>query len=370
MSQIQAAWLRGAEFLLTNQDAAGGWRRSRYGALRGGAAITAMILYALRYGPEEFRLAAKKPLAAAADFLRHGLQRRGLIAAPDGTLDLPVYAASLALLAEDDNDLIWSTEHRASLLEYLLNAQIMEARGFASDHPQIGGWDVGTSPLPRGITTGVNVSLTRWALEAITATASRMGKMAEQATMSQRVREAQSKAIGWLRRCQNLPGDGGFPFTAEARSSDNKAGFDEATGRGFSYATTTCDGLRGLQAAGVAPDAPARQTALAWLEARSEQFARVPGHATAPRQSPDAKAALSGGWTDGLWYYFASQVAGLIGEFKDRDRSQAARELLVRELISRQRADGSWSNASSYMREDDPLIATPLALLALHRLDS
>jgi hypothetical protein len=364
MPEVQAAWLLGADFLLTNQDAAGGWRRSRYGALRGGAAITAMILYALRQGPEEFRLAAKKPLAAAADFLRLGLRRRGLIAAPDGTLDLPVYATSLALLAEYDDDLIWSTEHRASLVEYLLDAQIQEARGFASDHPQIGGWDVGTSPLPRGITTGVNVSLTRWALEAITATVSRLGNMAQQETMSQRVRESRSKALAWLSRCQNLPGDGGFPFTAEARSPDNKAGFDEATGRGFSYATTTCDGLWGLQAAGVALDAPARQAALAWLEARSELFARVPGPAT------DKEAVVEGGWADGLWYYFASQVAGLIGEFKDRDRLQAARELLVRELTSRQRADGSWSNASSYMREDDPLIATPLALLALHRLDS
>lgn len=369
ISQARSAWLRGAEFLLAAQHAEGGWRRSRYGALRGGAALTAMALYALRRGPREFQIAAEKPLTAAVDFLRLGLARRGLVAAPDGTLDLPVYATSLALLADNHNNhWLWSAEHQVAMLAYLLDAQIVESRGFAADDPQRGGWDVGTSPLPRGITTGVNISVTSWALAAITAAAGRMRETERRAALVKRIEDARGEARRWLTQCQNLPGDGGFPFTADLRSPDNKAGFDLATGRGRSYATATCDGLAGLTAADVAQDSPARRAAIEWLEARAAQFGRVPGHAPVAAQA-DAAQASAGGWSEGLWYYFAARVAEYLDEFRDKATSQAARELLLRELVARQRADGSWANATSYMREDDPLIATPLALLALDRLD-
>ncbi len=40
-------------------------------------------------------------------------------------------------------------------------------------------------------------------------------------------------------------------------------------------------------------------------------------------------------------------------------------EEMFRSLIARQREDGSFRNASFLMKEDDPLIATTLALLAL-----
>jgi len=38
---------------------------------------------------------------------------------------------------------------------------------------------------------------------------------------------------------------------------------------------------------------------------------------------------------------------------------------LARELIDRQNADGSWTNRFTDGKEDDPLVATPLALAAL-----
>jgi hypothetical protein len=41
------------------------------------------------------------------------------------------------------------------------------------------------------------------------------------------------------------------------------------------------------------------------------------------------------------------------------------REAIVAQLVSTQRADGSWRNESARMREDDPLIATSFALVAL-----
>jgi len=38
---------------------------------------------------------------------------------------------------------------------------------------------------------------------------------------------------------------------------------------------------------------------------------------------------------------------------------------LADELLRRQEADGSWVNAAGEVREDDPLVATPLAVGAL-----
>jgi hypothetical protein len=46
-------------------------------------------------------------------------------------------------------------------------------------------------------------------------------------------------------------------------------------------------------------------------------------------------------------------------------RAIAWAEELSREVIRRQRADGSWSNRSGASKEDDPLVATTLAVGAL-----
>ena len=40
-------------------------------------------------------------------------------------------------------------------------------------------------------------------------------------------------------------------------------------------------------------------------------------------------------------------------------------EALAETLLARQRADGSWSNPASEMREDDPVVATAFATAAL-----
>ena len=40
-------------------------------------------------------------------------------------------------------------------------------------------------------------------------------------------------------------------------------------------------------------------------------------------------------------------------------------EDLAEELLRRQRKDGSWANHHSFVKEDDPLIATMLAAAAL-----
>ncbi|MFO0905157.1 MAG: prenyltransferase/squalene oxidase repeat-containing protein [Pirellulales bacterium] len=346
---------RGVRYLLAQQGADGGWTKSRYGALRGGAALTAMSLYALVCLGPEVQTAARAHIEAAAAFLRRGLARRGCIAAPDGTLDLPVYAASLALLAAREWSGLWSDGERETLAAWLERQQIGVARGFSEPDRQVGGWDLGSEPALRGITTGANTSLTSFALEALHSVRGGGGAWATSAV----VRTARA----WLARCQRFPGDGGFAFTVDAAEGDEKSSRD-AAGRPQSYGTATCDGLVARLSCAETLDDPAAKAALDWLD----QHADV---ATTPGFDDEASA----GWREGLWYYYVARRTAVLRRIAPR-RSDAQRasdgewcDEVARLLVARQREDGGWANASPRMREDDPAIAVPLALLALRGLD-
>jgi hypothetical protein len=60
-------------------------------------------------------------------------------------------------------------------------------------------------------------------------------------------------------------------------------------------------------------------------------------------------------------YYYLAARARVFRRIGSRDglEETAAR------LLALQRADGSWANPSFLMKEDDPLIATSFALMAL-----
>ena len=62
-------------------------------------------------------------------------------------------------------------------------------------------------------------------------------------------------------------------------------------------------------------------------------------------------------WQHGLWFYYVGSATALLpNEVAEGVRQQ---------LRMRQRADGSWANDEPLVKEDDPLIATVLALRAL-----
>jgi hypothetical protein len=102
-------------------------------------------------------------------------------------------------------------------------------------------------------------------------------------------------------------------------------------------------------AGGDAPVDPAWTAALGWF-ARLEAWEEAPG-------GPPA-----------LWFYWAARLTEASAYFPG-PRREAARDALAAALVARQRADGSWANTEPAMREDDPLIATPLAIAALGGLN-
>ena len=153
------------------------------------------------------------------------------------------------------------------------------------------------------------------------------------------------KARGFVERCQNLPGDGGFIFAPEIPDA-NKAGERR------SYGSMTADGLRALLLLGYPPSGPRVEAARAWLV---EHFDA--------QRNPGDFPPVAEVRRDSSYYYWAWSAAHAMQRTGAPAKDWAAP--LADALLQRQAADGSWANPASEMREDDPLVATPLALAAL-----
>jgi prenyltransferase beta subunit len=336
---VQRSLHRGVPWLIRQQGPDGGWHSMTYGQLKDGAAVTALAMYALAHLPVASREQSEKAWSNACEFASRGIGKRGTIASPGGTLDFPTYASALWLTAQKR----WAGEtrledQRRTIINYLIAAQLVEPRGFDRSSAGYGGWDILGADDARGITTGTNISVTAHVVEAL---AEERGK----------VGTALSIAKGYVLRCQQP--DGGFTFTCEPASLNNKADYrDERQMQPRSYGTATADGIRALLACGMKPTDDPVAKALTWLSQRPA-LEVVPGFEALP---PEA------GWQRGLRFYYYASLAKVLQHYPDA----AARKIkLAEHLIALQSDDGSWVNNSDRMRENDPLIATSLAIVAL-----
>jgi hypothetical protein len=342
---------RGIEWLLAQQADDGGWHSKTYGQLKDGAAVTALMLDTLSRVPAP--LAGKSPAAIRRGFafLAPGLAKRDTVASPDGSLDFPTYAAALWIAARNQSEANVPNEHsqQSKVVGYLVAAQVAESRGFAEDSPSFGGWDFLGPGDAQGITTGTNISVTCHVLEAL----HDAREDREQGTEDGELLTAVERGKAYALRCQQA--DGGFAFTCEPASLNNKAAYsDSELMKPRSYGTATCDGIRALAACGVKLNVEPIAKALAWL-AKRPGLEVVPGFEGLP---PEA------GWDRGLRFYYYAALARVLPLFPLADRD-ARREALHKHVISLQQDDGSWVNESDRMRENDPLIATALAVSAL-----
>ncbi len=325
------------------------WRSEYYGNLKGGAAITALVLYALAHSDPQAVEPHRDALQAACDALVPEIQRRGYVSNPDGP-DYPTYASAMLLVAVERLKLRLPDESRDHLTAYLLDSQIDQAEGYSTDDPDFGGWDMlGSTNGPRK-TTGTNISVGATVAEALANSESPGAKTALRSYRD------------WLTKCQNLSTDGGFYFHATRAHDGNKAGWHDESEQAArtlprSYGTATADGLRSLKACGVSTDDEAFQKALAWLQLHPSIDA-VPGFESSSDKS----------WTDGLLFYYLYALSKTLDDLPPEARDSAA--VPIRDhLIRQQNPDGSWQNSSSRMREDDPLIATCFALIVLSQAE-
>jgi prenyltransferase beta subunit len=322
-----SARARAAAWLAAQQQADGSFRSEHYAVLRSGQAVTPFVLHALLV----HGVAPGEPVVARGlAFVRAAIGADGAIgyADPD-LLEYPVYATALAMLVlvrvGDPAD----RERIGAMATWLTRQQCNEARGFSPDSPAYGSFGFGARGLPPGEPGHVDLTHTRLALQALSAS----GRLDDTVC---------GPAFVLLRNLQ-AP-DGGFAFSPVVVEA-NKAGRD-AQGRLRAYATATADGLLALRALGV-PEHDVRLTAArAWLaqHASAERIGGIDEHPAEP-------------WHDALRFYHAMVLA---------EAHPPAREDLAAMLRARQRPDGSFaSNLVTAMKEDDPLLATALALHAL-----
>lgn len=354
-TKIDAAINRGAAWLVAQQHPDGAWRSTSYTQLNAGPGATALAVATLaELALSEPRTSAPgtAPQAALKSALAHLLKHlapTGHVRSANNLNEYPTYATALTLIALNRLPAAEREPHAAAIRQmqaYLVAAQVTQVLpNKLASADDVGGWGlVGGDPADPSSFRTSNVSTTRFALEALHPVAAEHP-------------ETFARAKAFLARRQQP--DGGFAFLSDPLDQLNKAGANdpqtpEAPFVARSYGTATADGLLALRACGLAENDPHIAAAIAWLNAHPDVDA-VPGF-----PSDEVSTAMA----DGLYYYYAASLAHAMAAFPKADFARQS-PALAAELLARQRTDGSWANPVPTMREDDPLVATTLALNAL-----
>jgi len=354
---------RAAAFLWSQQAKDGGWHSGTYGLLVSGQALTPFILQALLDVPERIVQPPTGGVGRAFDYIRGHVNDRGVLGVHDpDLLEYPNLATSAALAcllrvgaAEDGAAIRRMHDHLAS-------EQFTEPKGFDASMLAYGGWGFGGTHPP-GRTGHMDLAHTRRVMQSLRA-ATADDELFERAEVFLRLLQ---KDPAELRdhpvppetevAADNRPEfDGGFYFSPIVLAA-NKGRYElgEQSSQWRSYATATCDGVLALLAAGVSPDDERVEAATAWLQChpRWDYPAGIP---VSPDEHPEP-------WGDAVRFYHYAVRAET---YRALDWPGNWREDLVDELAPRQRADGSFLNPIfPLMKEDDPLLCTALAVVAL-----
>jgi len=327
---------RACRYLWNSQEPDGGWHSEVYGLLKSGHSLTALVLSTLLTVPNSVSPLDTRKTNAAANFIKRQLHKSGGLGLADVIQDYPNYATGLAIKA-----LSWLPGEDAAVAKmrrYLVGQQFQESLGYSPKDPAFGGWGMGGEPRLAPNPGHMDLSMTRWVLEGL-------------ASSPPENTDAFSRARRFLTRCQNE--DGGFYFSPVVLGA-NKASREGETFK--SYGSTTADGILALLATGLTRDSKEVQGARAWLVAH-HRVDQVPG---IPADNPS-------NWHRGLRFYYLAAAARAFNALnvKEAPKGNDWRRQLVTTLVKTQRADGSWVNEVETQKEDDPFIATSLALQAL-----
>ncbi len=352
----ESVLVQAVDYLWEQQQSDGGWHSATHGLLRGGEAWSPFVSFYLLQVPDSIRTKPAGAGARAVSFVRDHVNREGIVGLSDPTvLEYPNYSTSYALRVL----LRWGEKADGGLADtmaaYLRNQQFVERRGIDSLHRGYGSWGFGETMLPYGEVGHLDLSHTRRVLEALGEHDAALGEHFIKARtllrMLQRHPAERRLQPGAETADPRAPYDGGF-YASTTVLGTNKGGLEVGPlGNAYyrSYATTTCDGVLALVAAGLATDDERIRSGLEWLR-RNSDLTRVQG---IPEDDAD-------GWDHALFYYHLlvrSEVYAVLGG------PEGWREATVALLANRQRADGSFSNPlGAPNKEDDPILATAMAV--------
>jgi hypothetical protein len=317
--------MQAAQYLWARQSDDGGFHSTSYGLLRSGQSLTPFVLLALLGIPEDASPQPKGAVERALSFIEANTNAEGALGLmDDSAADYPNYATALGVSALIKAGRPGYEKAVEPMVAHLRAQQFCETSGWKPEDAPYGGWGMGGSIRRPPEAGHVDLSMTRYVIEALQLA----GVPASDPAMA--------RALVFLERSQNP--DGGFYFSP-VNPEINKAG-TRSDGRFASYGTATADGVLALRAAGV-PDRDLRITkAIAWLKEHHQ-----------PDRAPGFDAVTDEQWASGLRFYYAHAI------------SRALPGLPVN--LPPQAADGSFRNSNNLVKEDDPLIATAFAIYAL-----
>jgi len=355
----------GVKYLIARQSEDGAWRSDVYATFKDGTALTPFAITTLQEAQD-----AGVRTRAIDVAIRKGLIWLTKLSRKDGTidpgsdgLDYPLYTAALAIKAYSHVSAHDFLVARDGWVKYLKERQLTENLGWATADRQYGGWGycrvIPKKPEPNMLAPSLiesNLSATVFALEALKA-AGELDAKTVAAALSAVHRQQNFSTLRsidspfeWSRLM-----DGGFHFIYDDPTR-NKAGMAFAEPQIFhSYGSATADGLRALTLCESQGDVGRIRQAKRWLEKHFQADTHPGTYAKAHEPNRDA-----------VYYYYAASVAKAFREQRLMlpDGRDWADEL-SRELVRRQKPNGSWVNPVELVRENDPIVATCSAISAL-----
>jgi hypothetical protein len=352
---------RACAWLWSKQGPDGGWHSETHGLFRSGQALTPFVLHALAGAPRDVCAPPAEGVSRALAFLRRHVRHDGWLGLADpDVLEYPSYSTAYALRClvrfgtADDGPLIGRMRSRLTAEQYAA------ANGFRESSPAFGGWGFG-GPRAPGTTGHMDIAHTRRVLQALReggttdaalfARAEMFLRLMQRHPSERRPHPTPLEASGAVRK--GIRFDGGFffsPIVLDANKGDVLA--DARGAYHGSYATATGDGLLALLAAGVPVGDERVRAARAWLLAHE----RLDHPEGIPTDTPQA-------WGQAVYFY---HLAVRAETYAALGLSARLRERMRAELAPRQHPDGSFANERNHlMKEDDPLLATALAVIAL-----
>ena len=332
--ELRAVLDKAAAYLRTAQGQDGSFSPQRAGP--GISAVVAAGLLRNGFGPEDPLVA--KTLA----YLEKKVQKDG------GVYDkfLANYTTSVALMA-------FHEANAQGKYDTVIKNASRFLRGMQYDDSKVESGDARFGGAGYDAKSRPDMSNTHYFLEAL------------QAAGVPKDDPAVKRAMVFVSRCQNLPGENNDQPFAKKTTEDDKGGLvynplnsednrrDKTSQGGLrSAGAMTYAGLKSFLYAGLSKDDPRVIGAVNWIR-RHYSLEENPGMGEA-----------------GLYYYYHifAKAMAIFGEDRFEDAKKVKhdwRKELFEALKKRQRPDGSWLNTDRAYGEADPNLATAFAMLAL-----
>lgn len=349
---------KACNYIFSKQSPDGAWKSEHYGLLKSGQSLTPFILHTLSGSTLQKSQTYQEMVDQAMNYLRR-YNEKGVHGKCDPDfLDYPNYSTSYALRCflkfgqEKDHEKI------KKMINYLQDQQFSEKYGFDLNSPPYGGWGFGINQKPT-LGSFVDLAHTRRVLQSLSDANSITTDIQKRSkSFLHRLQKRQFTPVDSLPWRKGLGYDGGF-FSSPTIAYANKGRtlVDQDSGEKYfrSYATATCDGLLSMIALGYDLNSTEIKDAKKWL--LQNQDWELPSGVPLDDPSP---------WAESMRFYNLMALAEvhaslqILGNWKKN---------IVHFLAKRQTTDGSFINLDGrLMKEDDPLISTTYAIVALNQV--